>query len=169
MWHRRALAHAAIGCGAGATATDERVWQNCHSGPAGTAHGRSMDRASARPRRRDGDPVAPLRAAIAVLALYAFVLQAFLGGLMPIPAAADGLCAQHAASDSLPAKPLAHGHGDCCAAAQATGAALPHRAAPAALGWPPEVREAPADWIVGRLGPRAPPDRSASPRGPPSA
>jgi len=113
--------------------------------------------------------VAPLRAAIAVLALYAFVLQAFLGGLMPIPAAAGGLCAQHAASDSTPNGLPAHGHGDCCTVAQATGTALPARVAPAIIAWTAEDRGGPAYRDVDRTGTRAPPDRSVSPRGPPSA
>ncbi|WP_244507386.1 hypothetical protein [Methylobacterium phyllostachyos] len=113
--------------------------------------------------------MAPLRAAIAVLALYAFVLQAFLGGLMPIPAAADGLCAQHAASDSTPDRPLTHGHGDCCTVAQATGTALPARAALVSVAWIAGDHGGVAHRAVGQIGPRAPPDRSASPRGPPSA
>lgn len=113
--------------------------------------------------------MAPLRAAIAVLALYAFVLQAFLGGLMPIPAAADGLCTQHAASDSLPDRLPPHGHGDCCKAAQATGTALPPRATVVSVAWTAADRGGVAYRAVGQIGPPAPPDRSASPRGPPSA
>jgi hypothetical protein len=128
-----------------------------------------MDRASARSRRRDRDPVAPLRAAIAVLALYAFVLQAFLGGLMPLPAAADGLCAQHAASASIHDRMPAHGHGDCCTAAQVPGTALPPRVAPALVAWTAGTRGGPGYRTVGQIGARAPPDHSVSPRGPPSA
>lgn len=128
-----------------------------------------MDRASARSRRDRGQPAVPLRAVIAVLALYAFVLQAFLGGLMPIAATADGLCAQHAAFDSAPEGLPPHGHGDCCKAAQATGTALPPRIAPASAAWRPEHRGGVAYGVVGQIGARAPPDRSASPRGPPSA
>jgi hypothetical protein len=169
IWHRSAPAHAASGCGTLATATDVPVWQGCHSSPDRTASGRRMDRASARSRRRDGGAVAPLRAAIAVLALYAVVLQAFLGGLMPIPAAADGLCAQHAASDSIPDRLPAHGHGDCCTAARATVTALTPRVAPVTLAWTAEARGGPAYRDVGQLGARAPPDRCGSPRGPPSA
>lgn len=112
--------------------------------------------------------MASLRAAIAVLALYAFVLQAFLGGLMPLPVTADGLCAQHAAADSVPDQLPAHGHGDCCTATQATGTVLPPRTAPVMTIWKAEARGGPAYRTVGQLGPRAPPDRSASPRGPPS-
>nr|WP_276592526.1 MULTISPECIES: hypothetical protein [unclassified Methylobacterium] len=128
-----------------------------------------MDQASARRRRRDGVPVAPLRAAIAVLALYAFVLQAFLGGMMPLPAAADGLCAQHAASDTIPDKLPAHGHSDCCTAAQIPVSALPSRVAPTIVAWTSEARGGAAYRTVSQIGARAPPDHSVSPRGPPSA
>ncbi|WP_267424275.1 hypothetical protein [Methylobacterium sp. GC_Met_2] len=128
-----------------------------------------MDHASARSRRRDRDPAAPLRAAIAVLALYAVVLQVFLGGLMPLPAAADGLCAQHAASDTMPDRLPAHDHGDCCTAAQFPGTALPDRVAPTVVAWTAEARGKAAYRTVSRIGARAPPDRSVSPRGPPSA
>ncbi|WP_457104783.1 hypothetical protein [Methylobacterium sp. P5_C11] len=120
-------------------------------------------------QRHDGSAAASLRAAIAVLALYAFVLQAFLGGLMPVPAAADGLCAQHAASDAEPGKTLPHGHGDCCTAAQATGAALPARPAPAVLAWDPEAAFQPNWTMPDRRRARAPPDGLAAPRGPPAA
>ncbi|WP_342107104.1 hypothetical protein [Methylobacterium sp. SI9] len=128
-----------------------------------------MDRAPARSRRDHGQPAAPLRAVIAVLALYAFVLQAFLGGLMPIPAGANGLCAQHAATDPAPDGIPPHDHGDCCKAAQATGTVIPPRAAPIGIAWTPEDRGGTAFGGVGQIGARAPPDRSASPRGPPSA
>ena len=128
-----------------------------------------MDQAPAISRRRDAGSRALLRGAIAVLALYAFVLQAFLGGLMPMPAAADGLCAQHAASDPAPGKSLPQGHGDCCTAAQVVGAALPPRIAATDVAWI-AGSGAPAPYgRVGRLCARAPPDRVASPRGPPSA
>ncbi|MCJ2068029.1 hypothetical protein MKK75_04255 [Methylobacterium sp. J-030] len=113
--------------------------------------------------------MAPLRAVIAALALYAFVFQAFLGGLMPIPAAIDGLCAQHAASDTNPDRPLPHGHGDCCTAAQAVGAELPTRIASDIVAWTAEDRGSPPYRTVGQLGSREPPDRSTAPRGPPSA
>jgi hypothetical protein len=129
-----------------------------------------MDSAPATSRRpRDGRPTPPLRAVIAVLALYAFVLQAFLGGLMPIPAAADGLCAQHTVTDAAPGKPLPHHHGDCCTAAQAAGSALPARTVHTPVAWTTEQGDSPAYRSIDRHCPRAPPDRSASPRGPPSA
>jgi hypothetical protein len=119
--------------------------------------------------RRDRPPAACLRAAIAVLALYAFVLQAFLGGLMPVPAAADGLCAQHAASDAAPGKTLPHGHGDCCTAAQVTATALPARAASAVIVWTTAAASRPAWAMTDGPRARAPPGGIASPRGPPVA
>jgi hypothetical protein len=119
--------------------------------------------------RRDGPPAATLRAAIAVLALYAFVLQAFLGGLMPLPAAADGLCAQHAARDAAPDKALPHGHADCCTAAQATATALPARAASVAIAWAAAAATTPAWTMIAGPRARAPPGGIASPRGPPAA
>jgi hypothetical protein len=119
--------------------------------------------------RRDGPPAATLRAAIAVLALYAFVLQAFLGGLMPVPAAAEGLCAQHAAGDAAPGKALPHGHGDCCTAAQASATALPARAASAVIVWTTAAASCPTWATTDGPRARAPPGGIASPRGPPAA
>ncbi len=119
--------------------------------------------------RRAGPRARPLRAVIAVLALYAFVLQAFLGGLMPMPAAADGICAQHSAGEPDFGKAAAHGHGDCCTAAQAVGTALPPREVPATVAW-----IAPASACAGVGQPaepcaRPPPGGGTSPRGPPTA
>ncbi|MEE7491224.1 hypothetical protein ACU4GR_18770 [Methylobacterium oryzae CBMB20] len=125
-----------------------------------------MDSGEAPSDRRVGP--AP-RAVIAVLALYALLLKAFLGGLMPLPTAIDGLCAQHSEASAIPGAPVPHGHGDCCAAAQIAGPALPPR--PSAIG----VRRAavvnphPAGLLTGSVGARAPPGTIASPRGPPTA
>ncbi|MBE7246732.1 MAG: hypothetical protein INR63_17460 [Actinomycetospora chiangmaiensis] len=123
----------------------------------------------ARSRRPLGVRAAPLRAVIAVLSLYAFVLQAFFGGLMPMSAAADGLCAQHTASDSAPGKTLPQGHGDCCTAVQLGGTALPPRPGFTAITWDARASDRPLYATVDGPSPRGPPDRSASPRGPPSA
>lgn len=128
-----------------------------------------MGPVSARSRRPRGERVAPLRAAIAVLSLYAFLVQAFLGGLMPMPAAADGLCAQHPGSDSAPGSTLPQGHGDCCTAAQLGGTALPPQPAYTAIAWTFRVSDQSIYATVDGPRPRGPPDRSASPRGPPSA
>lgn len=120
--------------------------------------------------RRDEPPGGALRAAIAVLALYAFVLQAFLGGLMPIPATGANLCAQHATGDAPPGKALPHDHGDCCTAAQPGAAALPARTAPAsAIAWSAENAPRPLWTMIAEPRARAPPGSVASPRGPPAA
>lgn len=120
--------------------------------------------------RFEGRPAAaPLRAALAVLALYAVLLQTFLGGLMPMPGPADGLCAQHVQVEQVPGTTVPPGHGDCCTAVQAAGAALPPRANPEPVAWTaggglgvdPRMLEVPAA--------RAPPGRIAAPRGPPAA
>src|ERR1700712_1031445 len=81
-----------------------------------------------------------LRAITAVIALYAFVLQAFLGGLMPMaPAGPDGiLCLTldtHGPADAGPFAPAAHHHGDCCTAAQLAAGAAPPQPLATALAW----------------------------------
>jgi hypothetical protein len=118
--------------------------------------------------RRDGQPAATLRAAIAVLSLYAFLLQAFLGGLMPMPSVAQGLCLQHAAADTAPGKAVPDGHGDCCTAALAAGTALPPRATPAPVIWNAGPALRPAWTMTAAVGARGPPGSIASPRGPPA-
>jgi len=110
-----------------------------------------------------------LRAAIAVLALYALLLQAFLGGLMPLPKTIDGLCAQHSDGSAVPGAPLPHGHGDCCTAAQATGPALPPRPAAIGVRWAVATNRHSAWPFTDSVGARAPPGTIASPRGPPTA
>ncbi|MCJ2134585.1 hypothetical protein MKK69_11040 [Methylobacterium sp. J-026] len=106
---------------------------------------------------------------IAVLALYAFVLQAFLGGLMPMPAAADGICAQHSADGSDFGKAVPHGHGDCCTAAQVAGTALPPREAPSAVAWIAPAHACAGFGQPAEPGARPPPGGGTSPRGPPTA
>lgn len=125
-----------------------------------------MDSGEALSDRRVGPA---LRAVIAVLALYALLLQAFLGGLMPWPATTDGLCAQHSDPAAIPEAPVPHRHGDCCTAAQATGPALPPRPAVTALRWAAAADLHPAWPLTGSIGARAPPGTIASPRGPPTA
>lgn len=119
--------------------------------------------------RRAGHQGRPLRAVIAVLSLYAVVLQAFLGGLMPIPAAADGLCAQHSAAEPGTGKAVPHDHGDCCAATQVPGTALLPHPSPTAFVW---IAQESGDASFGQPAEpcaRPPPGGSASPRGPPKA
>ncbi|MDP4005913.1 hypothetical protein [Methylobacterium sp. NEAU K] len=110
-----------------------------------------------------------LRAAVAVLALYAFLLVFFLGGLTPMAAAVDGLCTGHAQADEGPGKAIPHDYADCCTAAQAAGAALPARTAPEPVAWPlvGGIRTVGSAAETPRA--RAPPGRIAPPRGPPAA
>jgi len=110
------------------------------------------------------------RAIMSVIALYALLIQAFLGFAAParlLPGSGTVLCAEHAAGDpGVPAVPV-HVHA-CCTLVQAgaltlpdtpsTGVSLP---APAAtqLVWRPEAE-------ILRTGP---PPRPGSARGPPAA
>ena len=121
--------------------------------------------------RRLDDRPARRRAVIAVTALYALLLQAFLVTLAPAAplAGAPGvICAEHGgapADDGLPCQ-----QHPCCILTQAAqpltavasapveGVAAPRRRA-TVLAWRPTAA----------LGPRAPPDPAVSPRGPPTA
>lgn len=111
------------------------------------------------------------RAIIAVIALYALALQAFFGGLAPLPAAPFGgvICAEHSGS-SAPGDqaPACHQHA-CCTAAQAAQLLHPLQSTFAVVAWVPIV-VASAPWCDGgTVQARAPPDQSVSPRGPPAA
>ncbi|KMO34476.1 hypothetical protein ACQVP2_21365 [Methylobacterium aquaticum] len=111
------------------------------------------------------------RAVIAVAALYALVLQAFLAGALVTvqPGLPHILCAPEAgaAPDAPAGTPAGHSHLDCCTAAHGAGvvtAPLPDSTLVAwpirrsvGVTWRPEV-PAPA---------RAPPGVSASARAPP--
>jgi hypothetical protein len=71
-------------------------------------------------------PIARLsRPAIAVVALYAFVLGTFLGSFAPGPLAAAGhiLCSPEHGDGSAPSLPTS-GHRDCCTPACPGGASL---------------------------------------------
>ena len=111
------------------------------------------------------------RAIIAVIALYALVLQVVLSGLIPLPSVPVGgaICAEH--DDST--MPGDHGpacqHLACCTTAQAAQLLLPVLLAFAAVAWPPP-RLASAPWRDAvAVQARAPPNQSVSPRGPPTA
>lgn len=110
------------------------------------------------------------RAVIAVIALYALFLQAFLGGLVPLPSIPVGgvICAEHDGSTV----PSDHGpacqHHTCCTAVQAAQLLQPLLSAFATVAWAP-TRVASAQWRdAGTVRARAPPDQSVSPRGPPA-
>ena len=110
------------------------------------------------------------RAILLVVALYALLLQAFLGFATPARAlaAADGvLCAEHAPGDPEHGPVQIHVHA-CCTLVQATALALP-TAAPAVVASIP----APAQHISWRpeaeLPRTGPPPRVGTARGPPAA
>lgn len=120
-----------------------------------------------------------LRRLTAVLALYALVMQTFLGGLAPLPmASAAGLpfdvhCLDKAdgAGSGDPAAPYtpAHQHGCCCTAAQPVAASPPPLPAMASIAWPPRVAVQ-LVWRMTVAAPaRAPPGTLASARAPPVA
>ncbi|MFE1600331.1 hypothetical protein [Methylobacterium sp. ID0610] len=114
-----------------------------------------------------------LRALGAVLALYGLVLQAFLMGLSPVPAAsaAGVICTAHGPGHpsrggrDAPLPSTAHA---CCAAA-CQGLAPPPLPQAAALARPLRVAVA-LTWRRGDAVPvRTPPPLSGSARGPPRA
>ena len=113
------------------------------------------------------------RAATMVVALYALVLQAVLGGALPAAAAgADGVLCLHQVDAPSPddrRAPAPHAHAECCTAAQpAGGAALPRQELSTAA-WPSGTGARIAWRPVAEALPRAPPGRIAHPRGPPLA
>ncbi|MCJ2038047.1 hypothetical protein MKK55_03620 [Methylobacterium sp. J-059] len=113
----------------------------------------------------------PLRAITAVIALYAFVLQGFLGGLMPTPMAGDvhALCLSGAAAAGDPSPDTPHVHADCCTAAHHVADALAPRDTAATIIWPQGRVATTAFWRAAANAPRAPPRAIAHPRGPPVA
>lgn len=108
------------------------------------------------------------RAAIAVAALYALALQAFLGGMMPMPAHAEGPpCTT--AGPAGPDEPASHDRTGCCTPARMPASDLPARADAMAAAWPARVAMRIA-WL--RPAPtrtRAAPGSAARARGPPVA
>jgi hypothetical protein len=118
-----------------------------------------------------------VRRLTAVLALYAFVMQAFLGGLAPLPMASaaalpfDIHCLDkfEEAGRTDPAAPHApaHQHGCCCTAAQPIAGSPPPQPAMALVAWPPR-RAVQLVWkMAAALPARAPPRTLASARAPP--
>lgn len=111
-----------------------------------------------------------VRATIAVVALYAFVLQAFFTGMLPMGGAqAHGfaeLCAPAQGDGEAPAKHDARG---CCTAACAPLAMPLPSLDLATLAWP--MRAATLAVFDAALPPpaRGPPIHAHSPRGPPAA
>lgn len=110
------------------------------------------------------------RATIAVIALYAFVLQAFLVGMLPMAGAqAHGfaeLCSPAGSDGGAPAKHDAKG---CCTAACAPLAIPLPTLDVSALAWPRRTTH--IALVETALPPpaRGPPIHAHSPRGPPAA
>lgn len=112
----------------------------------------------------------------AVIVLYAFVLQSFLGGLLPIRMLdqAGMLCAEmndtaRNGGDGPVKSPPLH-HAACCIAACAVAdAGLAPAAAGAVPAWPLREAAAPSRRPEIRVAARAPPGSIPSPRGPPAA
>ncbi len=93
-------------------------------------------------------PIARLsRSALAVAALYAFVLGSYLGLLPPDPlaAAAHVLCSPSGDGSSRPSAPEGN-HRECCTPACPGGAPLPPP--PSAALVPPERLAAAPEWIA---------------------
>lgn len=111
------------------------------------------------------------RAIISVVALYALLLQAFLGGLVARPLAPVGneVCAEHIGV-SLPREHApACLHNACCTVAHANELFHPLLEVFATVAWASSVRVSVIPWRdAGSVQARAPPDQSVSPRGPPT-
>lgn len=109
------------------------------------------------------------RAVITVIALYALCLHAFLGALAPIQLAmpVGVICAEHADAGAPAGKSLPCQH-PCCTAPQAAQLLPVLTLAFAALTWPASTATPPVRHAAATIAPRAPPDRSVSPRGPPA-
>jgi hypothetical protein len=122
--------------------------------------------------RRFNDRTARRRAVIAVTALYALLLQAFLIAVYPAaPLAATDrvICAEHgggvpADDGSLPCR-----QHPCCILAQVAQPLAEPASAPAKDLAPPRRTTVLAWRPAAPLGPRAPPDPAVSSRGPPTA
>ncbi|MDP4023039.1 hypothetical protein Q8W71_10420 [Methylobacterium sp. NEAU 140] len=112
------------------------------------------------------------RALVGVLALYALLLQAFLGFATPVTGAAEAaLCAAHAVDAGAPDAPAdgkAHLHcALCCTAVHVAKLAPPPAGAAAAR---PALGVARVAWRSERaFPPTGPPIHATSARGPPAA
>jgi hypothetical protein len=110
------------------------------------------------------------RAVIAVAALYALLLQAFLGALAPMPTGLDGLaalCGEHADGRAPVDTATCRAHA-CCLPAQAPQLAVPPPVAAAPVR-PRRVAETVVRPPERAALPRAPPEIRPQPRGPPAS
>jgi hypothetical protein len=108
------------------------------------------------------------RPALAVAALYAFVLGTYLGALAPAQLSAPGhvLCSPAGDAGSPPAWPAAD-HRDCCTAAcpggtspvapPVSGTLVPPRRDLVTFAWTPEAEQVPRTASIGDARARGPP------------
>ncbi|GJE08550.1 MULTISPECIES: hypothetical protein [Methylobacterium] len=112
-----------------------------------------------------------VRAIIAVVALYALCLQAFLGafaGALAQPPAPEAvLCASHADPAQDGGTTTCDRHA-CCTQVRAIEPA-PVPSVVLAVAWPEPVATPSVRSAAEGLQPRAPPEQGISPRGPPAA
>ena len=111
-----------------------------------------------------------VRVAIAVAALYALILQSFIGGLALLPSITAGgvICAEHDGSTVPDGQGSACHQHACCVTAQAAKLLDPLGSAFATVHWLP-VPVSSVPWPeAGTHRARAPPGQSVSPRGPPT-
>lgn len=122
---------------------------------------------------RHGESVRALRALTAVVALYAFVMQAFLGGIVASAAAAPSALPfdVHCLDKADPTTPQApaHHHAGCCTAAHPAAGTPSPLPAMTSIVWPAR-RVVRVVWrMEGVASARAPPFTLASARAPPVA
>ncbi len=128
---------------------------------------------------RLGENVRALRALTAVVALYALVMQAFLGGIVASAAAApsalpfdvhclDGASGSERADPSAPLAP-AHHNACCCTAAAPAAGTPPPLPAVTSIVWPQPLVVRVIWRMQGVASARAPPFTLASARAPPAA
>ena len=119
----------------------------------------------------------PVRAITAVVALYAFVLHAVLGGLVSLPSTpghgilclglSEGDAGASVASGSQSPDTGHHAHPPCCTVPGSVVAGLPPEFAAGAVAWPARAAVHLAWRPEAVVAARAPPGTIAHPRGPP--
>ncbi|CAO4165729.1 hypothetical protein [Methylorubrum populi] len=114
-------------------------------------------------------PSVPGRAIIAVIALYALVLQAFLTVVAPMMPRIDSgiICAEHEAPAASDDDGPPECHHACCTQVHAVALQAPDAAGFLLAVWPPRATPLPRREAFTHRA-RAPPDQGISPRGPPA-
>ncbi len=127
------------------------------------------------PSRAEGRRVQPLRAVTAVIALYAFVLHAVLGGLVPStqPVGHGVLCLGQYDGDGAAASGAGtpdsghHAHPPCCTVPGSVLLGLLPEPATRIVAWPSREAVRLAWRPEALVSARGPPGTIAHPRGPP--